>query len=81
MKQYPRGTPPPTQAYSQYRRISSWKEPTKAKEVAKTSNAELVILPGEVQAMEGADDYISWIDYIISALTSLDLMGTGGTEK
>jgi len=61
--------------------ISSWKEPTKAREVANTGNAKLVILPGEVQAMEGSDDYISWIDHIISALTSINLTGIRSSEK
>ena len=46
--------------------ISSWKEPTKAQEVANSVNAKLLILPGEVKAMPGADGYISWINYIVS---------------
>ena len=46
--------------------ISSWKEPTKAEEVAEESGAKLVILPGEVNAVEGADDYLSWIDYLVT---------------
>jgi len=49
--------------------ISSWKEPTKAQEVAEASGARLVILPGEVGAMEGADDYLSWMDYLVSHVT------------
>jgi zinc/manganese transport system substrate-binding protein len=48
--------------------ISSWKEPTKAQEVANAANARLVVLPGEVNAMEGADDYISWFDYLVTHL-------------
>ena len=48
--------------------ISSWKEPTKAREVAAAAGAKLVILPGEVSAMTGADDYLSWIDYMVSQL-------------
>jgi ABC-type Zn uptake system ZnuABC Zn-binding protein ZnuA len=46
--------------------ISSWKEPTKAEEVAEESGDKLVILPGEVNAVEGADDYLSWIDYLVT---------------
>ena len=45
--------------------ISSWKEPTKAREVANSVDAKLLILPGEVKAMPGADGYISWINYIV----------------
>ena len=48
--------------------ISSWKEPTKATEVANASGAKLVVLPGEVKAMDGADDYLSWIDYMVTQL-------------
>jgi len=48
--------------------ISSWKEPTKAREVAAAAGAKLVILPGEVSAMKGADDYLGWIDYMVSQL-------------
>jgi len=48
--------------------ISSWKEPTKAEEVAEESGAELLILPGEVNAVEGAEDYLSWIDYLVTHL-------------
>ena len=36
--------------------------------MAEASDAELVILPGEVNAMEGADDYFSWLDYMITHL-------------
>jgi zinc/manganese transport system substrate-binding protein len=49
--------------------ISSWKDPKKAREIANTCDARLVILPGEVQAMKGTDEYISWIDTIIDLLT------------
>lgn len=49
--------------------VSSWKEPTKAAEVAKASDAELVILPGELGAMGESDEYSEWIDSIIHRLT------------
>jgi zinc/manganese transport system substrate-binding protein len=48
--------------------ISSWKEPSKAEEVAESTGAKLLILPGEVNAMEGADDYFSWIKYLTTHL-------------
>jgi ABC-type Zn uptake system ZnuABC Zn-binding protein ZnuA len=48
--------------------VSSWKEPRKARDVAAASGAELVILPGEVQALPGTDDYISAIDYMVNEL-------------
>ena len=48
--------------------VSSWKDPKKAKEVANASGAELLILPGEVNAMTGAGDYISWIEYMVEHL-------------
>jgi zinc/manganese transport system substrate-binding protein len=48
--------------------ISSWKEPTKAKEVAEASHAQLLILPGEVDAMDGVEDYFTWIDYLVRQL-------------
>jgi len=48
--------------------ISSWKEPSKAEEVAKASDATLVILPGEVRALGESEDYITWIDYVVSEL-------------
>ncbi|MFC2134460.1 metal ABC transporter substrate-binding protein [Bacteroidota bacterium] len=48
--------------------ISSWKEPSKAREVANAVGAELIILPGEVNAMEGAEDYISWIDFMVNKI-------------
>jgi len=48
--------------------ISSWKEPTGAEEVAESTGAKLLILPGEVNAMEGADDYSSWLEYLITHL-------------
>ncbi len=51
--------------------ISSWKEPTKAKEVAAASGASLIILPGEVNAMEGAEDYLSWIKYLVNHLNDV----------
>jgi len=45
--------------------ISTWKEPTIAKEVANIVGARLVILPGEVQATPGIDDYITWIESMV----------------
>ncbi len=51
--------------------ISSWKDPTKAQEVANTADAELLILPGEVNALPGADSYIEWLDYMVQNLLSV----------
>ncbi len=51
--------------------ISSWKEPTKAQEVASEVGGHLIILPGEVNALEGAGDYISWIGYMIDHLVDI----------
>jgi len=48
--------------------ISSWKEPTRAEEVAESSGSKLVTLPGEVNAMEGAEDYLGWVDYLTTHL-------------
>lgn len=48
--------------------ISSWKDPTKAEEVAHVAEAKLLILPGEVNAMPGADSYIEWLDYMVRKL-------------
>ena len=48
--------------------ISSWKDPSKAEEVAESTGAKLLILPGEVNAMEGAEDYFSWIEYLTTHL-------------
>lgn len=48
--------------------VSSWKDPKKSKEVADETGAELVILPGEVDAMDGAEDYFLWINYLVSQL-------------
>jgi zinc/manganese transport system substrate-binding protein len=45
--------------------ISSWKEPGKAEEVAKATQAALLILPGEVAAVDGTDDYFAWIAYLV----------------
>lgn len=50
--------------------ISSWKEPTKAKEVAAAVGARLLILPGEVNAVAEASDYISWIQYMVNHIVS-----------
>jgi zinc/manganese transport system substrate-binding protein len=49
--------------------ISSWKEPTKAKEVAEATGAKLLILPGEVAALPETDDYFSWITYMVQQLS------------
>ena len=49
--------------------VSSWKEPTKAREVANATGAQLLILPGEVNAMKGADNYLQWIDYMVTHLS------------
>jgi len=51
--------------------ISSWKDPTKAQEVANAAEAELLILPGEVNAMPGADSYIEWLDYMVRHLVDV----------
>jgi zinc/manganese transport system substrate-binding protein len=48
--------------------ISSWKEPTKAEEVAQATGTELLILPGEVNAIAETNDYFSWIDYMVNSL-------------
>jgi zinc/manganese transport system substrate-binding protein len=48
--------------------ISSWKEPTKAREVAQAVDGELLILPGEVDAVSGTSTYIEWIDYMVNEL-------------
>lgn len=50
--------------------VSSWKEPTRAQEVANAVGATLLVLPGEVNAMPGADDYLTWIDYLITHLNT-----------
>lgn len=50
--------------------VSSWKEPTKAREVANATGAHLLILPGEVNAMKGSDTYIKWIDYMVTQLSN-----------
>jgi zinc/manganese transport system substrate-binding protein len=46
--------------------VSSWKEPTKAREVANATGAKLLILPGEVNAMKGSNTYVKWIDYMVT---------------
>ncbi len=48
--------------------VSSWKDPKKSKEVADETGAELVILPGEVNAMDGSEDYFLWINYLVNQL-------------
>jgi len=53
--------------------ISSWKEPTKAQEVAEAVEAELIVLPGEVNALPGSEDYISWLDYMVTYLVDAAL--------
>jgi hypothetical protein len=49
--------------------VSSWKEPTRAQEVANAVGASLLVLPGEVNAMPGAEDYLAWIDYLVTHLS------------
>ena len=49
--------------------VSSWKEPTKAREVANATGAKLLILPGEVDAMKGSDNYVQWINYMVTQLS------------
>ncbi len=51
--------------------ISSWKDPTKAQEVANAAEAELLILPGEVNAMDGADSYLEWLDSMVQDLVDV----------
>ncbi len=51
--------------------ISSWKDPTKAEEVANAAEAELLVLPGEVNAMSGAGSYIEWLDYMVRNLADV----------
>jgi zinc/manganese transport system substrate-binding protein len=53
--------------------ISSWKDPTKAEEVANATDAELLVLPGEVNALPGAESYIEWLDYMVRNLVSVAL--------
>jgi zinc/manganese transport system substrate-binding protein len=48
--------------------ISSWKQPKKAREVAKAAGANLVVLPGEVDAMGKSDSYLSWISHLVNEL-------------
>ena len=50
--------------------VSSWKEPTIAKEVAEEVNAQLLILPGEAEAMPKSKDYMDWIDFLVTKMTS-----------
>lgn len=50
--------------------VSSWKEPTRAQEVANAVGASLLVLPGEVNATPGADDYLTWIDYLVTYLSN-----------
>jgi zinc/manganese transport system substrate-binding protein len=58
--------------------ISSWKELTKAQEVADAVDAELIVLPGEVNALSGCDDYIAWLDYMVTSL--IDAASQAGLE-
>jgi zinc/manganese transport system substrate-binding protein len=53
--------------------ISSWKDPTKAQEVANAAEAELIVLPGEVNAMSGAESYIEWLEYMVEHLISVSV--------
>ena len=48
--------------------VSSWKEPMQSREVAYASGAALAILPGEIQALPGTDDYITCIEYMVTEL-------------
>lgn len=50
--------------------ISTWKEPSIAKEVANTVGAKLLILPGEVQATQEVTDYISWIELMVDQIVN-----------
>ncbi len=50
--------------------VSTWKEPTIAKEVAKEVNADLLILPGEVQSVKTGNEYIAWIEGIVEELVA-----------
>ena len=59
--------------------ISSWKEPTKAQEVADEVGAELVILPGEVNAVPNSENYFSWLDYMVKHL--IDAAAASGIEE
>lgn len=52
--------------------VSSWKDPTAAREVAKAGGASLLILPGEVGAMKGTEDYLSWINFCVTALAGAE---------
>ena len=61
--------------------ISSWKEPTKAEEVAKATNARLLILPGEVDAMDDTDDYFKWMDYLITNLSDAFSINVQSTKS
>ena len=45
--------------------ISTWREPTPAREVANQAQAKLLVLPGEVGAVPEASDYVSWISYLV----------------
>ncbi|MFO8056725.1 MAG: metal ABC transporter substrate-binding protein [bacterium] len=53
--------------------VSSWKEPSKARKVADSAGAELIILPGEVGAMEGSEDYVKWIEFMVDTLVESPL--------
>ena len=50
--------------------VSTWKEPSIAKEVASVTDSQLLILPGEVEAAPEATDYESWIDFMVRKLVS-----------
>jgi len=51
--------------------ISSWKDPTKAEEVAEAAEAELLVLPGEVDAMDEAESYTQWLGYMVHNLVDV----------
>jgi zinc/manganese transport system substrate-binding protein len=50
--------------------VSSWKDPTKAREVSNATGAQLLVLPGEVNAMKETDTYIKWIEYMVMHLSN-----------
>jgi len=49
--------------------ISSWKDPQKAQEVANAVGADLIVLPGEADAVPGTEDYFNWMEYMVNQLT------------
>jgi zinc/manganese transport system substrate-binding protein len=64
--------------------ISSWKDPKRASEVAEAAGAELVVLPGEVDAVNGAGNYLDWMSYLVNELVdafSVDNTGNPARER